>query len=128
MAYIAEQLSLFDEPEETGITDADIDRAILSGSGFEKGKIRIFQFFQMHTGVKERADFLKNEYGVGGMYPVCKCDSGVEIGIDHSASGVRLYAFGHEDRYQVDLGWNQVANVVDGLISRGEYLMHSDFY
>ena len=48
------------------ITEDEIDRLFMRGSGFDRGKIRIYLYFQEHTDKKERVDFLKNEYGIGG--------------------------------------------------------------
>ena len=40
------------------------------GSGISEGKMRIYEQFQKSLSAKENADFLKNEYGWGGAYPV----------------------------------------------------------
>ena len=37
-----------------------------SGSGFANGKERIVAYFQENHTPKERAEFLKKEYGIGG--------------------------------------------------------------
>ena len=48
------------------ITEDEIDKLLTRGSGFDRGKIRIYLYFQEHTNPKERRDFLKKEYGTGG--------------------------------------------------------------
>lgn len=47
-----------------------VDTVIQSGSHIEHGKYRIYAYFlQPHTN-KEKADFLKGEYGYVGVYPL----------------------------------------------------------
>ena len=48
------------------ITEDEIDAVLASGSGMSDGKRRIHAYFQEHHGAKEKADFLKEEYGLGG--------------------------------------------------------------
>ena len=47
-----------------------IDAVLANGSGFSEGKMRIYEQFEKSLSAKENADFLKNEYGWGGSYPV----------------------------------------------------------
>ena len=48
------------------ITEDEIDHALDRGSGVEGGKGRIYEYFTAdHTG-REKAAFLKDEYGIGG--------------------------------------------------------------
>ena len=64
-----------------------IDAVLTRGSGISEGKMRIYEQFQKSLSAKENADFLKNEYGWGGAYPVI-----VGAGIDeqHDGSGIKL--------------------------------------
>lgn len=68
---VNEQLELFEKAEENSsvfsIPQEVIDATLISGSGFENGKMRIYEQFQKSFSIKENADFLKNEYGVGGF-------------------------------------------------------------
>ena len=47
-----------------------IDAVLTRGSGVSEGKMRIYEQFEKSLSAKENADFLKNEYGWGGSYPV----------------------------------------------------------
>ena len=47
-----------------------IDAVLTRGSGISEGKMRIYEQFEKSLSAKENADFLKNEYGWGGSYPV----------------------------------------------------------
>lgn len=64
-----------------------IDAILTRGSGFEQGKMRIYEQFQKSLSAKENADFLKNEYGWGGSYPAI-----VGTGIDeqYDGKGIKL--------------------------------------
>lgn len=59
-----------------------IDAVLTRGSGISEGKMRIYEQFQKSLSAKENADFLKNEYGWGGAYPVI-----VGAGIDEQHDG-----------------------------------------
>ncbi len=53
--------------ESDEISDDDVIKSIASyGSLIAGGKQRIYEFFQSNTGWKDRANFLKNEYGICG--------------------------------------------------------------
>ena len=51
------------------ITEDEINHAMESGSIVEGGAERIRDFFAAHSSNKERATFLKDEYGTGGYAP-----------------------------------------------------------
>ena len=52
--------------EKPFITEDEINEHLTKGSGFSGSRDRIYTFYQVsHTG-KEKQDFLKNEYGIGG--------------------------------------------------------------
>ena len=64
-----------------------IDAVLTRGSGVSEGKFRIYEQFEKSLSAKENADFLKNEYGWGGAYPVI-----VGTGIDeqHDGKGILI--------------------------------------
>ena len=51
------------------ITEDEINHVMESGSMVEGGAERIRDFFAAHSNTKERAAFLKDEYGMGGYAP-----------------------------------------------------------
>lgn len=59
-----------------------IDAVLTRGSGISEGKMRIYEQFEKSLSAKENADFLKNEYGWGGSYPVI-----IGAGIDENHDG-----------------------------------------
>ena len=122
---ISEQLTLFqDQAEETktsafSIPQEVITAVIKSGSGFVDGKMRIFEQFQNSLSNKENADFLKNEYGIGGSTHA----GGFEgYNQDHDAKGL-LIRKGYDDNApKVLLKWTEVTKQISELIRADNYL------
>lgn len=102
------------------ISEVEKDLLILSGSGVQGGKFRIENYFNQPHSNKEKADFLKNEYGTGG--------SG-RTGYDtwHDAKGIVLNkgGFGGSEA-TVKMKWNEVAVRIDRLISQKKYITQRD--
>ena len=99
------------------ITEDEIDHALDRGSGVEGGKGRIYEYFTAdHTG-KEKAAFLKDEYGIGGHTHAVSGASGSYE--DHSAKGITLKK---ADCANVELSWTKVAARIDSLIQKDRFL------
>lgn len=96
-----------------------IDAILTRGSGISEGKMRIYEQFQKSLSAKENADFLKNEYGWGGAYPVI-----VGAGIDeqHDGKGIRISKGIGSDKPHIDLKWSQVEKRIAELIKLDRYL------
>jgi len=96
-----------------------IDAVLARGSGVSEGKLRIYEQFQKSLSKKENADFLKNEYGWGGSYPVI-----VGTGIDeqHDGKGIRISKGIGSNNPHIDLNWNQVEKRIGELIKMDRYL------
>lgn len=109
----------FEPAKGSFITEDEIDRIFIRGSGVSEGKMRIYSYFMQGHDAKERADFLKDEYGTGG---------GGNIGYDewHDAKGIKFTrsdaASGFEGYDTVKMNWNQVQKRIGGLIDAGRYL------
>lgn len=122
---VSEQLTLFqDQAEETkasafSIPQEVITAVIKSGSGFVDGKMRIYEQFQNSLSNKENANFLKNEYGIGGSTHA----GGFEgYNQDHDAKGL-LIRKGYDDNApKVLLKWTEVAKQISELIRADNYL------
>lgn len=123
---VNEQLKLFEQAEVSNTTTSAfsipqevIDATIREGSGFVDGKMRIYEQFQKSFLTKENADFLKNEYGIGGSSHA----GGFEgYSKNFDAKGLEIYKGYAEDRPRVILKWSQVANLIEQQISQGRYL------
>lgn len=96
-----------------------IDTVLTRGSGISEGKMRIYEQFQKSLSAKENADFLKEEYGWGGAYPVI-----VGAGIDeqHDGKGIRISKGIGNDKPHIDLKWSQVEKRIAELIKLDRYL------
>lgn len=85
------------------------------GSSFTHGCDRIYEFFLYNTSPKERADFLRDEFGIGGftaIYP------------DNSRGWVNYNAKGYEltyDNVRKNFSWSEVAKVLSQMIDEGEF-------
>ncbi len=99
------------------ITDDEINQALTGGSGFSGGKERIYRYFTEDHSGKEKADFLKEQYGTGGRSHALSGATG--SGEDHDAKGIKYHKAGCED---VKLSWIQVANRIDHLVRNGQYM------
>lgn len=108
-----EESPAFSMPQEI------IDHALQMGSSFEHGKYRIYSYFLQGHSNKERADFLKQEYGIWGSgsdYLGEKFNRGT------SAKG---YFIKWKD-YETTLKWTAVAKRIEELISVGRYMTEKE--
>lgn len=99
------------------ITEDEIDHALDRGSGVEGGKGRIYEYFTGdHTG-KEKAAFLKDEYGIGGRSHAVSGASHSDE--SHDSHGIVLKKAGCAN---VELSWTKVAARIDSLIQKDRFL------
>ena len=99
------------------ITEDEIDHALDRGSGVEGGKGRIYEYFTAdHTG-KEKAAFLKDEYGIGGRSHAVSGASNSDE--SHDSRGIVLKKAGCAN---VELSWTKVAARIDSLIQKDRFL------
>ena len=96
-----------------------IDAILANGSGFSEGKMRIYEQFEKSLSAKENADFLKNEYGWGGSYPVI-----IGAGIDesHDGKGITITKGIGKENPHITLSWSQVEKRIGELIRTDRYL------
>ena len=96
-----------------------IDAVLANGSGFSEGKMRIYEQFEKSLSAKENADFLKNEYGWGGSYPVI-----IGAGIDesHDGKGITITKDIGKEKPHITLSWSQVEKRIGELIRTDRYL------
>lgn len=97
-----------------------IDTILQQGSGIQNGKYRIYLHFQKNASAKENADFLKEEYGIGGRGPAL---IGTDINEWHDSKGIKFTS----ERYigengNILLPWVKVQKRIAELIAAGRYL------
>ena len=96
------------------ITEDEIDATLTRGSSVEGGKGRIYGFFTDAHNTKEKADFLKNEYGISGSSHAVSGQGWIES----SGKGLCLRKPYCAD---VELNWNKVAERFDSIIRNDRY-------
>ncbi|QDW73587.1 hypothetical protein FND36_05760 [Lachnospiraceae bacterium KGMB03038] len=104
-----EQSPAFSMPQEI------IDYALQSGSSFEHGKYRIYAYFLQEHSNKEKAEFLKQEYGMGGSVTDYLGESFRQ---DTNAKGYTI----QWKNYETTLKWTVVAKRINELIAIGRYM------
>ena len=108
----------------THIDEQDIVDVLVMGSGFCEGRFRIQEFFSATVlpTVKEQADWLKKEYGIGGR--TWDFRDGERGFLDYDAKGLRIkrYASDNAPDYFRLLPWNEVARRLHLLVHNDQYL------
>ena len=99
------------------ISEDEIEAAMTGGSGVEGSKGRIFAFFQNPHTNKEKVNFLKSEYGIGGHSHALS--GAVGSNEDHDGKGLHFKKDGCPD---VNFSWETVAKRITDLIQKGRYL------
>ncbi len=99
------------------IIEDEINHAMTRGSRFSDGKRRIWDYWQESHSSKEKADFLKNEYGTGGHSYALSGTSGSSE--DYDSTGLRYKKNGCEE---IKMSWIQAASRLDNLVHNDRYL------
>ena len=99
------------------ITEDEIAATLTRGSNIAGGKGRIYAYFKEKHSPKEQADFLKDEYGIGGSSHAVSGAS--HSGEDHSGKGVSLKK---QDCPEIQLNWANVAKRISELIRKDRFL------
>ena len=103
------------------ITEDEIDAAMTNGSSFAGSKGRIFVFFQGNHTDKEKVDFLKREYGIGGRSHALS--GATYSGEDHDGKGLH---YKKQDCPDVNFTWEKVSKRITELIRKGRYLTEQE--
>ena len=107
------------KPSAFSFSQEIIDAVLTRGSSVSEGKFRIYEQFQKSLSKKENVDFLKNEYGWGGSYPVI---TGTGIDEQHDGKGIKISKNVNGEEVKVLLNWNQVEKRISELIKLDRYL------
>ena len=119
MTFILDGQAEEKKPSAFTFSQEIIDAVLANGSGFSEGKMRIYEQFEKSLSAKENADFLKNEYGWGGSYPVI-----IGAGIDesHDGKGITITKGIGKENPHITLSWSQVEKRIGELIRMDRYL------
>ena len=106
----------FEPARAAFITQDEIDEMLRSGSGIDRGKKRISEFYAENHTQKERIEFLKNEYGWGG-----RAYGGYSE--NHDGKGIAFERSIDRKVYdRITLSWSQVDHQIGTLIRQNRYL------
>ena len=118
-----QQTAIYENEEQlkNGIyfSQEEIDRVLVRGSGFVNGKYRIYQQMLKKLSLNENAQFLKEEYGIGGFAPVVGL-----IDINYDSRGItfsRSRQIGKEE-ITITLNWKKIAKRISELVATNRYL------
>ena len=103
------------------ITQDEIDSFFVKhGSGVAEGKYRIFSYFLNNEDSKDRAAFLKDEYGIGGYGYTGYSEN-------HDSKGI-VFKREHEKKVYdtVNLTWSNVVKRIDSLIKSDRYMSQKE--
>ena len=103
------------------ITEDEVLESLLRGSGVDRGKERITKFFKENHTLQEKANFLKDEYGIGGHSHAVSGAMGSDEW--HDAKGLKLQK---NDCNDVFLTWTSVAKHIDELLSKNRYIEETE--
>lgn len=108
------------------ITQDEIDEFLRRGGSYENGKFNIYSFFLLHKDKTERANFLKDRYGIGGCsHALCGADNS---GADYDAKGLVLKRSTYDsNEVSVKLKWPAVADRVSYLIQKEQFLTGKEY-
>ncbi len=105
------------------ISQADVDNALMAGSGYEDGKLRIYALYQHNADSKDATDYLKKEYGIGGSsFTFLNGSSGF---VNYDGRGLRFNRY-EPERQEILLKWPAVERRLRQLIQNGVYLTASE--
>ena len=117
------------EDAEIFITDDEVETRLKEGSGISEGKYRIYSYFTSGHTEKEKTDFLKKEYGIGGSCGIWGVDNSYE---NHDAGGIELTR-GSADGSIMDndtitrvVKWSEVNKRISALIGKNAYLSEEE--
>lgn len=113
------QMLLFcdDGQKRLNITQDELERALGAGSNFAGSKERIRNQILKRDGLKADAEFIKNDYGIGGRTHAIDCRSGTFL--NYNGSGMTFSDW--KDQTELHLSWLEVAKIIQRLVMSGKY-------
>lgn len=111
------------EPKKI-ITQDEID-AYLTKVRSSEYRLKIYSFFLLNKDEKDRADFIKREYGIGGSsHALSGADNSCA---EYDGKGLSLTRDYFTDaKYTISLTWKKVAKRIEQLINDGRFITKKD--
>ena len=98
------------------ITEDEINEHLTGGSNFSGSKSRIYAFYQTPHTAKEKLDFLKNEYGIGGGNNALSRNFMSHVWTD--GKGIR---YDKPNCTRIEVPWTKVVKYYDALMESGRF-------
>ena len=112
--YVSEMAEL---PAAKGfITEDEINEHLTGGSNFSGSKGRIYAYYQSPHTAKEKLDFLKNEYGIGGGNNALSHNFMSHVWTD--GKGIR---YDKPNCTRIEVPWTKVVKYYDALMESGRF-------
>ncbi|MGM9628355.1 MAG: helicase SNF2, partial [Faecousia sp.] len=112
--YVSEMAEL---PAAKGfITEDEINEHLIGGSNFSGSKSRIYAFYQTPHTAKEKLDFLKNEYGIGGGNNALSHNFMSHVWTD--GKGIR---YDKPNCTRIEVPWAKVVKYYDAMMESGRF-------
>ncbi len=106
------------------ISMEEVDDILRRGSGFSKGKYRIYEQYLKGENVNTNAAFLKKEYGVGGTYPAIP---DTKIDLNYDGKGIRISKGAlMKPAAKTTLSWPMAAKRIKTLIDTDRYMNNAE--
>ena len=111
---------------EMFITQDEIDAFLARGGAYASSRLATYSFFLNHEDNKERADYIKEQFGTGGSSHAL---SGADDShADYGSKGLQLERGNYGAPYaKVELKWPKVAQRIDYLIKNDKFMTAKDF-
>ena len=122
------QMSIFDLLQTENDEFNPLEALAMHGSGFHGGMKRIYVYFMENHSMKDKAMFLKKEYGIGGfgspvkkpcvIHDMCTFCSGKDI----------TFSYYDEDMNDIHTSctWEELAKAITSMIVKGKYKFKED--
>ena len=108
------------------ITQDEVDDFLAGGGSYADGRLTTYAFYLSHEDNKERADFIKEQYGIGGRsHALSEADQSYA---DYNGKGLELQrgSIGNPDA-TLHLTWPKAAQRIGYLIQNDRYLTAADY-
>lgn len=103
------------------ITQDEIDAFLIHGSPYENTHLRIYAYFLQEHTEKEKEEFVRKCYGIGGSSRAVPWAD--DFRADYRHKGLQLSRGAYETpEAEISLKWSSVAKRIDHLMDEGRYL------
>lgn len=109
----------FTEQKPDFITEDEINSEVSRGGSYSDSRLDTYVFFHNHSDRKERQDYLKDSFGIGGH-------GYLEKDVWHDSKGFQIKRTYHKEYAREFLNWNQVERRINQLMDSDRFLSPED--